>query len=149
MKNFVRTAKIVTVTLLLALATNIQLTAQPMEPHHPQMVPDSAQIVRMVNDLSAQLKLTPEQKATITKLHFEHFAQVKAMMEQSRAQHEKERAAMEASRLKFEEAVNAQLTDAQKAELEKFRQSHRPPMREHQSSEGPQMGEPRNNDRPQ
>jgi len=133
---------------MLTLAANIQLAAQPqqMKQQQPRMVPDSAQIVRMVNTLSAQLKLSPEQKAVITKLHFEHFAQVKALMEQSRANHEKERATMDASKLKFEEAINAQLSDTQKAELEKVQQNRRPPMKKNEKHDGPQVGEPKNAD---
>jgi len=101
--------------------------AQNHKHQHPPMLPDSSKIVKMVEELSNELSLSESQKAEITELHFAHFAEAKAKMEQNKAEHEKNRESMDASRKEFEAQVSELLTDEQKARFENLMKNRRPP----------------------
>ncbi len=93
----------------------------------PPPIPDSTQIVRMVDELAKELSLLEIQKASITKLYFAHFTEVKKMMESNKADHEINKKAMDANRKDFEAQVEALLTQTQKVEFEAFLKNKRPP----------------------
>lgn len=47
--------------------------AQPGQPQQPPMLPDSSQIVQMVDELAKAVSLSEQQKEKVLKLHLEHF----------------------------------------------------------------------------
>jgi len=96
------------------------LLAQPPSDQHPPVLPDSTDILQMVDELATTLSLSREQKKVISELHFAHFKEVKELMENHKATRGKEREVMDRLIKEFEDQVTAMLTDAQKAEFEKF-----------------------------
>jgi len=55
--------------------------AQPGQQPRPPMLPDSIQIVQMVDELVNAVSLSEQHKEKVLKIHFEHFNQAKNMME--------------------------------------------------------------------
>jgi hypothetical protein len=84
----------------------------------PPALPDSTQIVRIVEDMAKALKLTDAQKSHISDLHFAHFAAMKDRMGQAKGAREDHRKEMDALRLRFEDDVKALLNEEQKREFE-------------------------------
>ena len=83
--------KIVTTVValvLFAFVTSSFLQAQPRQKPREPMLPDSTQIVKMVNELSEAVSLSEQQKEAVLKLHFEHFHQAKAGMKKEQKNHE-------------------------------------------------------------
>lgn len=96
---------------------------QEPERSRPPMIPDSTQIVKMVDELTAELQLTGEQKVKISNLYFSHFKEIKAKQEANIRKHEKEKEEMQQNRQKFENKVKSELTNEQQAKFEKFMQA--------------------------
>jgi len=132
MKKLLKTSGIMLVILLAVIFHTNQACAQNQPPQPPNMLPDSTQIVKMVDELSKELSLSKSQKTKITELHFAHFEEAKAMMEKSKTEHEKNKEAMDIFRKKFEAQVSELLTDEQKTEFEDLMKNRRPPQKEKQ-----------------
>ncbi len=69
--------------------------AQDHRPKAPKRLPDSARVEGMIEHLSQELKLSPEQKAEIAKLHHEHFNQVREMMKRRKKQQQSHKGKMD------------------------------------------------------
>ncbi len=91
----------------------------------PPALPDSTQIVQIVEEMAKTLSLTAEQKDQISDLHFAHFAEAKIMMTQASGDRAGHRKKMEGLRDDFEKEIKAQLNDEQKAKFEKLAKSRR------------------------
>jgi len=115
---------------LIAMLSFCSAFSQGRDEQRPPMLPDSAQIVKRVEHLAKDLSLTEQQKETILKLHFAHFKEVKSQKENHDAQREKMREEMEALKQKFEQEVESQLTDEQKAKFQEIKNEKRPPRKE-------------------
>lgn len=94
-------------------------------PDGPPSMPDSTQIVKMVDELSEELALSDEQKAQLVKLHIAHFDTLKEMREKNRDDREGGREAMRASMEAFDGQVKALLTDEQKTKYDEIRKNRR------------------------
>ena len=102
----------------------------------PPRIPDSTQIVEMVDDLSAELSLTLDQKEAVLDLHFSHFAEAEQLMSQQNGDREQHREKMEALRDEFLEDMKELLTDTQ---FEKYE--------EHINTRDPRSGAPKRHGR--
>lgn len=128
MKKLTGISGITIIVMLILIGQSATAQHKPQQPPQPPPpLPDSLQIVKMVDDLSKELLLSSAQKEKIAALHFAHFKEAKAMMEKSKKEMEKSRAAMDASRKEFEKQVTTLLTEEQKAEFEQFMKTRRPP----------------------
>jgi len=103
----------------------------------PPPIPDSTQIVEIVNDLAEELTLSDEQKTTVSTLYFAHFNEAKKLMEQDKSDREKQREAIDTSREEFETNVKAVFSDAQKEKFEKLSKDKRPAKRGGQRPQKP------------
>jgi len=123
-------AKKLTLGLIAMLSFFSAFSQQGPDEHRSPMLPDSAQIVRRVNHLALDLSLTEQQKENILKLYIAHFKEVNAQKENHDTQREKMREEMEALKQKFEQEVESQLTDEQKAKFQEIKNEKKPPRRE-------------------
>jgi Spy/CpxP family protein refolding chaperone len=89
-------------------------------PGPPRGVPDSAQVVRMVDHLAQDLSLSNDQKEKITKLQLAHFAKMKDEMEKKGQEKEQNREEMEELRNDFQEQMLQVLNDEQKAKFKEL-----------------------------
>ncbi len=103
-----------------AFLTSSLLQAQPRQERRGPMLPDSTQIVKMVNELTKVVSLSEQQKEEVLKIHFEHFNHEKTMMEKDQKNHKEMRKAHDESRGKFEKQIKTLLNEKQQAEFEKF-----------------------------
>ncbi|MGD9899475.1 MAG: hypothetical protein AB7T22_10165 [Calditrichaceae bacterium] len=92
----------------------------------PPALPDSAQIVKIVDELAEALTLTEEQKSAITDLHFTHFADAKELMEANKGDRESNRQAMEDLRKDFDNQIKELLNDDQIAKYEAYIKNRNP-----------------------
>ena len=128
LKNIVRNSGILLLScLLLVMYETGEAQNQQKDHRNPPPVPDSTQIVKMVNELSKELSLTESQKEKISELHFTHFKEAKIMMENGKAEHEKNKKTMHALRKDFETQIGELLNEKQKAELAEYMKNRRPP----------------------
>lgn len=103
------------------------LLAQPgQNRNHPPRLPDSEQIVEMVEELASTLSLDDEQKSELSKLYFAHFAEAKELMEKHKGDRENHRQAMDALKKEFDAQIQALLNDEQKEKYIKFSISRGP-----------------------
>ena len=120
-------SKKVFITFTAVALFSINLFAQHnQKPQGPPSPPDSAQIVKMVEELTVELNLNETQKTKISELHFDHFAEAKAQMDMDKGQHEKHRELMDSLRKQFEEQVQELLSDEQKRKFEEFLKTRGP-----------------------
>lgn len=89
----------------------------------PPALPDSTQIVQIVDQLAKELSLSADQKKQISELHFAHFREVQTLMSAGRGDREGHREKMEALREEFESEVKARLDDAQQARFDEIRKA--------------------------
>jgi Spy/CpxP family protein refolding chaperone len=122
--------KKLTIVLIAMLSFFSAFSQQDRDEHRPPMLPDSAQIVRRVDHLALDLSLTEQQKESILKLHLAHLKEIKSQKENHYAQREKMREEMEALKQKFEQEIDAQLTEEQKAKFNEIKKEKRPPRKE-------------------
>ncbi len=94
------------------------------QPPQPPMVPDSTQIIQMVNEIASALSLSATQKVQISDLYFAHFEDIKTMTSQAEKDHENHHKIMDLKRTEFENQVKAVLTNKQKAKFDKIQQQH-------------------------
>ena len=107
------------------------------QPPQPPMVPDSTQIIQMVNEIASALSLSATQKVQISDLYFAHFEDIKTMTRQAEKDRENHHKIMDSKRTEFENQVKAVLTNKQKAEFEKMPRQ-RPPQPENNRPSKPQ-----------
>ncbi|QKG79874.1 Spy/CpxP family protein refolding chaperone [Tenuifilum thalassicum] len=115
--------------MLLGNAVKAQDHQRPMP---QQRIPDSTQVVKMVNRMAKKLNLTDEQKQKFVEFHLEHFKQVKAKQEEINGTREHNRKEMESLRQELDKKLKSILTDEQKVEFDKLIQENRPKREEHQ-----------------
>ena len=82
--------------------------------HQRPALPDSSQIVEIVDQTAQALSLTSEQKGQVSALYFAHFAEARDLMDAGNGQQDNHRADMDALRQTFETDVKALLDDQQK-----------------------------------
>ena len=91
----------------------------------PPALPDSTQIVKIVEQTAQALSLDDEQKVQKSDLYFTHFAEARALMGSAQGRQENNRKQMDALRQGFEEEVKALLDDEQKNEFEELVKNRR------------------------
>lgn len=90
-------------------------------------IPDSTQVVQMVDHLTEKVSLTDEQKTEMLNLHFKHFEELRLLVDSNKPQMDALREKHDAHRKKFEDAVQSILSDEQFKAFQKFMESNRPP----------------------
>ncbi len=132
MKKTLQTTTSFLLFFLLILCLSHPATAQKQKqsPPPPNM-PDSSQIVKMMDELAKELDLSDLQRSEITEMHMAHFKELKANVDKDRAMHDKHRQEMDANRKDFEKQLMALLSAEQKIEFEAFIKTRRPPKKEH------------------
>ena len=83
----------------------------------PPPIPNETQIVKMVEDLSAELSLSETQKTEILSLYTDHFAEVKSSMSSGQRASREE---MESLKEEFEDDVKSILNDEQQDLFDEF-----------------------------
>lgn len=108
------------ITLFVILFLNVvSASAQPQgnggkRPQGPPPVPNDMQISKMVDDLSTELSLTPDQENKVSALYFDHFKAEKKSTEQKGSAGESQKKEMEKQSKKLDKKVKAILTKEQK-----------------------------------
>ncbi|KAA3656940.1 MAG: hypothetical protein DWQ10_14335 [Calditrichaeota bacterium] len=102
------------------------LFAQPGRDRGRPPMPDSTQIVKMVNELATELSLNKEVKPKINDLFFDHFAEVGDLMKSSKGDRRNHRTKMDALKQKFEKQVKTLLNDEQKTKFDEFMKKQGP-----------------------
>ncbi len=116
--------------LVLALGQPVLSQDQPPMPPGGRgpMMPDSAQIVQMVDELAGKLTLTVQQKEKVLKIHQAHYAEMKKLRSDESMDREARREKMRGMRDKMSEQIKALLNEDQAKiydEYLKEQQSHR------------------------
>lgn len=86
----------------------------------PPPLPDSAQIVQMVDELDEAISLSKEQKSKVSDLYFAHFEEAGELQEKYKGDREGHREAMNDLRDEFDEQVKDLLTKDQGKGFEEF-----------------------------
>lgn len=135
MKRIKNNLIITMTTIVLILTTSIgqaqrvsRTPGQRPQSRDQQMppIPDSAQIVRMVADLSTELSLTEDQIPMVSEAFFTHFDEVKALTNNGKRP---DREAMEAVKKSFETEVEVILTKDQKKLFKDYMKKRQPKQR--------------------
>lgn len=122
-KNWIR---MLFICLLLASGTTVFANGKPPKGGgQPPALPDSTQIVQIVDETAKELSLTAEQKDRISDLYFAHFAEAQKIMDQATGDRKDQRRKMEGLRDDFEKEVKAELNDEQKAQFEEMAKSRK------------------------
>ena len=112
------------------LAQGRQMSNQPRsssrDQHQRPALPDSSQIVEIVDQTAQALSLTSEQKGQVSDLYFAHFAEARDLMDSGNGQQKNNRAEMDALRQTFETDVKALLNDEQKTSFDELVKDRRP-----------------------
>ena len=95
-------------TSMVLFSSNI--FAQQREGQGAPPIPNETQIIKMVDDLSAELSLKEDQKVEILALYNDHFNEVKSSMNSGKKPSREE---MENLKTKFENKVKSLLNDEQ------------------------------------
>ncbi len=96
--------------------------AQQGRPQGPPQVPNTKQVLKMVDDLSKELSLSAEKKSQISDLYVAHFKTMEDKTKSGRPSREE----MEALNTKFEKEVNALLTEEQQKQFKAFLKKNAP-----------------------
>ncbi len=115
-----------TYTMLLMLISLIITGNLFAQRQGPPKLPDSEQIVKMVDELAEALTLTKEQKSAITDLYMAHFEDAKELMEENKGDRESQREAMEDLKKDFDNRVKELLNDDQIAKYEAYMKDRKP-----------------------
>ncbi len=115
-----------TYTMLLMLISLIITGNLFAQRQGPPKLPDSEQIVKMVDELAEALTLTKEQKSAITDLYMAHFEDAKELMEENKGDRESQREAMEDLKKDFDNRVKELLNDDQIAKYEAYMKDKKP-----------------------
>ncbi len=132
MKNLFKTKGITIVAIVIISLSINHMYAQIKHEPPPRKLPDSTQVVKMMEKLSKELSLSESLKTKITDLHHSHFTEARVLMDKQRAEQEKNRKNMDALRKKFEIDIIELLSDEQMIKFEKFIKSR------HQHDKGKQ-----------
>ena len=109
-------------TIVMLLITG-NLFAQPPQRggmQGPPPLPDSTQIVQMVDELATTISLSDDQKTQVSDLYFAHFEEARELMEEHEGDREGHREAMEDLREEFDDQVKDLLSKDQVEKFEKF-----------------------------
>ena len=98
-----------------------------MGPGGPPALPDSAQVVQIVDEIAVTLELTADQKEQILGLHFDHFEEARELMSDRSGDREGQRQKMAALREEFENAVSELLDENQNTVFKELRKTHARP----------------------
>lgn len=93
----------------------------------PPALPDSTEIIQMVDEMAVAVSLSADQKNQVSDLYFVHFAEVEEMMGKSGGDRENQRRMMDDLRQGFESDIEELLDGDQLAAFEEFAKNHRPP----------------------
>ncbi len=115
-----------TYTMLLMLISLIITGNLFAQRQGPPKLPDSEQIVKMVDELAEALTLTNEQNSAITDLYMAHFEDAKELMEENKGDRESQREAMEDLKKDFDNRVKELLNDDQIAKYEAYMKDRKP-----------------------
>ena len=69
----------------------------------PPPLPDSTQIVKMIDELAKEISLTDKQKTKVSELYFAHFEEAGELQEKYKADRESQREAMDELREDFDD----------------------------------------------
>lgn len=86
--------------------------------------PSLEQMMKMVDDMKEEIKLTDEQTEKIKSLTEEHFEAVKKRHEECEGDPDKMKALRDETRDDYENAIKAELTDEQIEKFEEFWKDH-------------------------
>ncbi len=111
---------IFTVMILTLLLASVLVQAQPGPGRGGLMLPDSAGIAKMADDLDEAVGFTADQKTKVKKLLVAHFEEVKKQVTHSSGKRGEMRAARMELRGKLEEDIKKILNDEQKKKYEKY-----------------------------
>jgi len=106
--------------ILTLLFTSVLVQAQPDPGRGGPMVPDSAGIAKMVDDLDKSVGFSADQKTEVKNLLVAHFEKVKKQMENPSGNRAEMRSARRELRSKLEEDIKKMLNDEQKKKYEKY-----------------------------
>ncbi len=98
---------------------------QPPMPGRGSMMPDSAQIVQMVDELAGKLTLTAQQKAQVLKIHQAHYAGMAQLRTAENLDREARRDKMRAMRDKMTEQIKALLNAEQVKAYDQYLEEQR------------------------
>ena len=106
--------------------TNVTAQTKQQDQRKPRPLPDANQIVQMVEDLSAAISLTEEQKKQVLEMHQSHYERVKAFKEGSKElDRDKKREEMQKLRKEFETEINSVLSKEQQIKYKAFEKEKR------------------------
>ena len=90
----------------------------------PLAFPDSAQTVKIVDELASELSLTDKQKDAVLEIHLAHFKEAKKLMDQTKSDRKSHRDKMEALRKDFHSEIKKLLSDEQYKKFENYMKKH-------------------------
>lgn len=114
---------LVRLVILLFTLSFYNLQAQAPKGNHPgpPPAPSSEQINEMVNDLSAKLSLSKDQKEKVLALYIKHFDEQKDNIDNARELHQE----MEKTRKAFENDIKTLLSEEQKVSFNTYMKNQR------------------------
>jgi periplasmic protein CpxP/Spy len=92
----------------------------------PPALPDSTGIVKIVDEMSQALSLSPDQKKQVSDLHFTHFSEACSQRGNTGGDRQAQREKMDALRTRFESKIKALLNDEQQTKFEKLAKNRGP-----------------------
>ena len=92
----------------------------------PPMMPDSAETVKLIDELAEELELTDAEKADVLEAPLAHFKKAGELMKQGDGDRESLRGKMDALRSEFEEQMEALLGDKRFDQFREFMKKHNP-----------------------
>ena len=111
---------IFTVMIISLLLASVSVQAQPGPGRGAPMVPDSAGIAKMTDNLDEAVGFTASQKTEVKNLLVAHFEKVKKQMENPSGNRAEMRSARRELRSKLEEDIKKILNDEQRKKYEKY-----------------------------
>ncbi len=122
MKSFMgKMGRSMLVLLVITTVACRQQKGQEGRQQGPPPMPNDAEIVEMVGELSKSISLDESQETRVLELYQEHFKEMESKMESGRP----DRDEMEALKSKFENAVNAVLTEEQQGLFKDYQKNIR------------------------
>lgn len=124
-KNIFRQA--IGIFILLSFS-GFTMNAQPegqerMHKKHPP-IPDSTEIVKIIDNLSKELSLTDDQTIKVTHLFKNHFSEVRTKIKGEKQKRDKHRQEMEELRKEFESNITKLLTKEQQEKFKEHQKKH-------------------------
>lgn len=91
----------------------------------PPPLPDSTQIVQMVDELATAISLSDELKSEVSDLYFTHFDKVGELQEKYKGHREGHREAMDDLKAEFDDQVKDLLTEDQVELFEEYQENRK------------------------